>query len=54
MTKVHRTETQAARERRPGWESMLLEDMGPAVDRASETAAVDCGDFQLRVVPAWG
>jgi hypothetical protein len=37
----------------PGWENMLLENMGPAVDRASETAAVQFGPDLWRTQSDW-
>jgi hypothetical protein len=37
----------------PGWENMLLENMGPAIDRASETAAVQFGPDLWRTQSDW-
>lgn len=37
----------------PGWENMLQENMGPAVDRASQLAAQDFGPTLWRSQPDW-
>jgi hypothetical protein len=37
----------------PGWENMLLENMGPAVDRASETAVTQFGPDLWRTQSNW-